>query len=94
MKSPYKTSLKPKALQNDVSEIKQCQLGNQAAPTRKSSSANSEIKQCLMRHSDWLRFAQLDVRVTYNIIYTNLIGHSVIKQCKTRKSTFYRESVP
>ena len=57
--------------------------------TRKSSSANSEIKQCLMRHSDWLRLALLDFRVTYK-----LIGHSVIKQCKTRKSTFYRESVP
>ena len=30
-----------------------------------SSSANSEIKQCLMRHSDWLRLALLDFRVTY-----------------------------
>ena len=40
-------------------------VGNQAAPTRKSSRANSEIKQCLMRHSDWLRLALLDFRVTY-----------------------------
>ena len=66
--------------------------------TRKSSNANLSQSECLIRHCLISELALLDFRVGSawfpSYIYINLIGHSVIKQCKTRKSTFYRESVP
>ena len=59
--------------------------------TQNTSSPNLSQSECLIRHC---LISEFGAAWFPSYIYINLIGHSVIKQCKTRKSTFYRESVP